>query len=364
MTTTHLSTPTVGWEPALSGGDRERALEWSYALANDLRWIDSRTLDASLAYGVAGLAVLFATLADATGGYAEPAQRFVAAAGDRASHELGRRDLGFFSGLTGVLWAESFVARRSRADLVGGDDVDELLFEWVSSKWSGRSGLCDGLVGVGVYALDRVETKPALLERVSEVLRTQQCADLGMAHGLAGVVAFTALASGSAPSGTLLPDITGALLAHQDRSGLHGVFPTHVGAKAHAVPARWCHGDLGAAAALTLAAPLVSHPQVAQAITAALHAVPVTPGPDVDTLGLCHGLAGGALVLQRIALTTQRDRACTAAGEWARALLDRLDSGSLPDHVGLLHGRAGVALALLALATDVAPTWDRALLLS
>ncbi len=42
-----------------------------------------------------------------------------------------------------------------------------------------------------------------------------------------------------------------------------------------------------------------------------------------------------------------------------------LDSGNHPvDNVGLVDGAAGVALALLAAATDAVPTWDRLLLLS
>ena len=63
-------------------------------------------------------------------------------------------------------------------------------------------------------------------------------------------------------------------------------------------------------------------------------------------------------------MTNQRDQAWTDACIWGRALLDRLDAGTRPAGPGFLSGAAGVSLALLALATDVPPVWDRALLLA
>jgi lantibiotic modifying enzyme len=84
----------------------------------------------------------------------------------------------------------------------------------------------------------------------------------------------------------------------------------------------------------------------------------------VKDLGLCHGVAGVAHVLHRLAVTNQSDQAWTAAGEWGRALLDRLDAGAPLAGPGFLNGSAGVSLTLLSLATDAPPVWDRALLLS
>jgi hypothetical protein len=79
---------------------------------------------------------------------------------------------------------------------------------------------------------------------------------------------------------------------------------------------------------------------------------------------LCHGVAGVAHVLQRVAVGQHRRQAWVAAGDWGRALLDRLDGGERAAGPGLIDGAAGVVLSLLALATDVPPVWDRALLLS
>jgi lantibiotic modifying enzyme len=103
---------------------------------------------------------------------------------------------------------------------------------------------------------------------------------------------------------------------------------------------------------------------VPQALSAALDAIPAGRAHELAELGLCHGLAGVAHVLHRAAVAHQREQAWTEAGDWGRALLARLDAGDRPSGWGFQNGSAGVILALLALTTDVAPVWDRALLLS
>jgi lantibiotic modifying enzyme len=119
------------------------------------------------------------------------------------------------------------------------------------------------------------------------------------------------------------------------------------------------------AAALALARPLLPHPQIPQAIAAALGQVaPKDRSSGVVELGLSQGVAGVAHVLQRLAVGNQREQAWDAAAAWGRLLLDRLDDGDRCAEPGFLNGTAGVALALVAMATDVAPLWDRALLLS
>jgi hypothetical protein len=84
--------------------------------------------------------------------------------------------------------------------------------------------------------------------------------------------------------------------------------------------------------------------------------------------GLCHGVAGIALVAARLHHLSGDSR----FAELATAVVDRaLDTGRFaPDRIigayghGLLRGVSGVALALHALLSWSAPEWDMILALS
>ena len=364
----------------LSGSEGERALTWGIRLARDLRWMDATGLGPSLGDGAAGLAVLFATLAATTGNptYADVSERYVSLAADGLPDRLARRAVGLFSGVSGVAWAESVVSRLGGDAPAASQDVDELVCDLLGPDWGGPWELNNGLIGIGVYALERATTSPRLLELVLERLggarssgrswevgagpfaadaarRADHDVEIGMAHGLAGLVAFSALAAGSGEALPLLSEATGVLLARHTVPSA----PHRAGAP------KWCSGDLGVAAALAVARPLLIHPEVPQALAAALGAAtPVDTASGVGELGLCHGVAGVAHALQRLAVGNHREQAWDAAAAWGRHLVDRLDAGDRCAGPGFLTGTAGVALALVALATDVPPLWDRALLLS
>ncbi len=385
---------TGEWQPALSGAERERALALAITLADGLRWADARDLDASLASGAGGLALMFATMAHTLGDsrYDEPAERYLSLAADRAVHDLSSGGVGLYAGLTGVAWVEAAITRLRGYPAIDNEELDELLAQLLARPRTGPWELTAGLVGIGLYALEHAETNPGLLRLAidrlcearsprggwvvdSEALfgsagagRPAFYLDLGMAHGLAGLVAFAALAAraGADGAGDLLSEATGALLAHRLPPGSDALFPALVDEQGpRTVPLRWCYGDLGVAAALSLAAPLLSHPLVPQAVSGVLDSVPLDPSmAGVDELGLCHGVAGVAHVLHRVAITTGSARAWEAASAWGRALIERVESGERAGGRGWLEGDAGLILALISLATDVAPCWDRALLLA
>jgi hypothetical protein len=98
--------------------------------------------------------------------------------------------------------------------------------------------------------------------------------------------------------------------------------------------------------------------------------------------GVCHGAAGLALVFDRLWQASGDDALRDAALFWARRTLAMHRPGEgvagwrayMPDLAsgghrweadpGLLTGAAGIALALLACATEIEPRWDRFLLTS
>jgi hypothetical protein len=96
----------------------------------------------------------------------------------------------------------------------------------------------------------------------------------------------------------------------------------------------------------------------------------------IDSPTFCHGLAGLLQVTLRFAHDSGEPALFNAAAELVAAILQAYEPHSLlgyrnwepgnirVDQAGLLDGAPGVALVLLAAATDVEPVWDRAFLLS
>jgi class I lanthipeptide synthase len=385
------------WQALLVGAERERALRGAVALADRLRWLESDRLGCSLASGSAGLAVLFSSLARTLGTdrYLPAAERYMQLAADGACADARAVGVGLHGGVSGVGWAEAHVADMLSEPGPTGDDLDELLATLLEADpWRGSWELTSGLAGLGVYALQRAPEAPRLLGLVVDRLldtrardgawmtdaqllfgadgggRPPRYLDLGMAHGLAGVVAFAALAlrAGCDAARDLLADATGSLLAHLVEAGESPVFPALIadGGPVATPGPRWCYGDLGVAAALALAAPLMPHPSLSSALRRALRAVSESDPGDaqVADLGLCHGMAGVAHVLHVLAMTTGATEATAAARRWTLRLLDQVEDQAPMSGPGLLDGAAGVALVLLAASTDEPPRWNRALLIA
>ena len=96
----------------------------------------------------------------------------------------------------------------------------------------------------------------------------------------------------------------------------------------------------------------------------------------IDSATFCHGGAGLLAVTLRFANDTGSEELAGHSRALACQLLQQYQpdsllgfrnletSGSEIDQPGLLDGAPGVALTLLAAATDVEPTWDRLFLLS
>jgi hypothetical protein len=413
---------TMSWQPLLQGAGEDRARATLEGILEDLAAPGWAPADGpSLAGGGAGLAILHGYRAQARHGQgrAEAArcleQALAASADNPTSASL-------YSGLTGVGWALAHLGDRLTG-LDGEDDLaqvdDALLGHLDRSPWPEDYDLISGLVGFGVYALERLSpgadaarlaAAAACLGRVIEHLaRTAEHRpegviwwtdpawlppetraefprgyyNLGLAHGVPGVVALLgqACAAGVA-AGTARPLLDGAvrwLLAQQGPGG----YPHWVGPEGPDRPARlaWCYGDPGVAAALLGAARCVGEPAwEAEARAIARRAAQRPPEQaGVADAGLCHGACGLGHLFNRLYQATGEAHLAEAARFWfERALQMRRpgrgiggyeawapgDKGALTwvAEAGLLTGAAGIALALLAATTAIEPAWDRMLL--
>ena len=143
-------------------------------------------------------------------------------------------------------------------------------------------------------------------------------------------------------------------------------------------PSAWCYGDPGVAAALFCAAHWTSDSRLEQeAHETGLHAVrrsPTTAG--VVDAPLCHGATGLGHLYNRMYQATREIAYLEGARAWfSRALEMRRTGEGIGGYLyreeddwridwGLLGGATGIALAFLAGATFVEPSWDRLMLAS
>jgi lantibiotic modifying enzyme len=406
------------WRPILPPETAKLALRAVAGIAADLRSrLASSSLPASPSLpGDAGLALFFSYLhaARPDEGLDEIAMELL----DRAITATGEVPVppGLYGGFSGVAWTVEHLRGRIYEDEEGDDsgaEVAEALVEHLGlTPWQGQYDLISGLVGFGVYALER-GTRPGgeeclrrVVARLAETaehgpqgvtwlsgpeLLTQRDLEsfpagnynLGVAHGVPGVIALLALAQGAGVEcRELLDGAVAWLLAQKLPAGAESIFSYNVAPGAEPAPTRlaWCYGDLGIAAALEVAARAVGEPgweQEALEIARRCAARPVASSGAVDA-GICHGTAGVAHLFNRLHQATGDPELREAARRWIDQTLELRQPGRgiggyemwVPDaerelrwrdEPGFLTGSAGVGLALLAAATEVEPEWDRVL---
>lgn len=385
--------------PLLEGDAARRAWRTLDTIAGELRALPaSLEPGASLANGRAGMAVFFSALDSLRPGRGHGAH--AAALLEAATTALAEMpmDASLHEGFTGVAWALEHLAPRGE-DLAG--DIDAALLEALGrSPWEGAYDLVEGLVGLGVYALERLArpTGAPLLERVVERLgelarphgpgltwwtspewmrpglrarHPEGWFNLGLAHGVPGVVgvlgAACARGVAEARARPLLEGAVTWLLAHEGPEDLGG-FPSWMepcGARGPVARTAWCYGDAGVASVLLAVGRALEVPDwEARARTMALRVAARAPDSTrVEDAGLCHGAAGLGHLLHRMARTTGDARLATSARAWLERALE-LRRPAHEDGPGLLTGAAGTGLALLAAVGGEEPRWDRVLLAS
>ena len=415
-----------GWQPLFDGQAAAEVQRTVEEIATALAAVVARGdateqagRVASLARGSAGHALFFDYASQAFGRNAEHA-RLAEECLDQAGEAVSAEPMspGLFSGFAGIAWVVEHLQRRAEpaeeSDL--NEEIDGALHELLSHRpWSETYDLIDGLVGLGVYALERLPRPSAascLAAIVDHLAELAECGaggatwftppewlgpwarskyplghyNLGVAHGVPGILPLLAAACRAGiREEQAMPLLEGGvrwLLAQQDRSGGISCFSDAIGPGFAPAPSRlaWCYGDAGVAAALLAAARLAGRPAwELDALAVARRAAerPVAKA-GVSDAGLCHGAMGLAHLFHRIYQATGEDVFAEAARLWYREglALRRPGQGvagfSARDvkgrepawsaETGFLTGAAGIGLALLAAISPCEPEWDRLLL--
>ena len=416
---------TETWEPILAGDLQVRALEAARAIGRVLVEVFERDDappsrgDASLSRGWTGTAVTLHHLHKAF-----PGEGFDAvsdAALDRAIAAVAgqRMNPGLLQGFPGVAWALEHLGQNEGPDDANAA-VDEALVAMLGSgPWRGLYDFVSGLAGVGVYGLARLQapsgrkcvelavaqlrdwsepgdpgltwyTPPELIPPSARERVPQGYYNVGLAHGVPGVIAVLAYAhrAGVAPDETaaLIEGAVEWVLAQALPGGGRATWPYFVGPGVEPRPARlaWCYGDPGVIVSLLVAADALGRPEWEQEASAALErALARPPGAsDVQGASLCHGAMGLAHLWNRMWQRTRSQTLRDAVEYWTTVALDLRahpdglagysvwdpasedEEGGDVQGPGLLAGIAGIALALVGAATEREPAWDAHLLLS
>lgn len=377
-----------------------------------------RVANATLGGGRAGIALLFGYLAridPSESSYHTAARALIAeAAGVAQSEVLGPS---LFSGFAGVGWA----LHKLRAwDVVACDErafdaIDGALVTYLDREpWPFHFDLITGMAGMAVFALDRLShpqaarclqlivrnlescanetpegiswfTRPELLPAEGLRVTPHGYYNLGIAHGVPGVLnvlAGIAAAGIEVDRATRLAD--GAVRWLMASRLENGNFPFMTGPDVRVRPARlaWCYGAPAIAMILHDAGTLLDRfdwREKAIDIGAWAAAVPPEESGVVDA-GICHGAAGLGHMFNRLYQSSGDERFADAARRWFAQVLQYRGEGGIAgfrawnpepsapepylDEPGLILGTAGIAAALAAACSDVAPEWDRMFLMS
>ena len=323
---------------------------------------------------------------------------------------------GLYGGWAGLGWVTSHL--DSDDDFVGAH-ADRVLVDALKD-WPPRRGydLISGLVGVGVYLVDRLPRASAVrgLAQILEILeRTAVDTDdgttwftapeflpawqrerapngyynLGVAHGTPGICWLLAALYGAGIEANRAETLLrGNLrwLSSQQADPTRPELPSWIAPGVEPAPSgrmAWCYGPLGASAVALQAATAIGDQQSADwARTLALACAGVPPAEArIQDAGLCHGAAGNLQIFRRLHENTGEPQFREAALAWFDATLayrrpgegvggyrmwGEVEDGRQGwlDDSSFLAGSGGVGLALLGAVTDVESKWDRLLLLS
>ena len=323
-------------------------------------------------------------------------------------------------GLAGATWALRRLGALDQdepLDPAFSEEIDQALASRLAVEtWVDDYDLISGLVGDGLYALDHPDrrwrellvgevlrhlaatattndagitwfTRPELLPEHQREIYQDGYHNLGLAHGVPGVVGFLArCVAEDCHAATARPLLEGSmrwlvaqslqLPGRQPATNEKGYFASFAESNR---PSRlaWCYGDLGVCVALLRAAEALGHDD--------WHAFALEVARDcasrsvdeslVNDMGMCHGAAGAALVFLRLWQRTGDPSLAEAVRFWVQRTLD-MRLPQFPATAGVFSmewedgvyypiscvtyftGAAGVGLALLSSLTGDTDSWD------
>lgn len=405
----------MAWEPVLDGQLADEAWAAVRAIAEQIESVDTAR------FGAVDLALFWAYVA---GGLDDEAScaRYDAAIDRLVEYvQHGFASPSLYGGLAGAGWVLAHISDGDAADdFLGGVD-EELTAQLAAGPWPGDYDLIRGLVGLGVYFLERlrrgagtarrglalvIDQLAASAERgpdgvtwhtAPELLVTWQRErwpagyyNLGASHGVPAVIALLGAAAAlpdpalAATARELGADATRWLRAQRLSPAPDGLFPAMVGREPRPRErgrTAWCYGDPGIAAALWSAAVRTGDdPGEWRELALEVARRPVEHCHVVDP-NLCHGAAGLAHLCNRFYQASGDPAFRDAARDWFERTLAmrrpgegiagftawRSEIASADGRAGFqtspdfLDGTAGVALALLAGLRGEEPGWDRLL---
>lgn len=329
---------------------------------------------------------------------------------------VGRtRSAGLFHGEAGTGFALAHVTAPGDADeaLIAIDGFFDTVLD--VDSWPHDYDLISGIVGIGVYLLERGDaptarkaldhvvrhlianaelteggvawfTRPALLLPHQRTATPNGNFNLGVAHGIPGVIALLGRIAATVPDADPRCRRYGVeamrwLASQRLIASTNGRYPANVerdGANRGPARTAWCYGDPGVAIAMWSAAARFGEPADA-AIELARECTrrPLERCGVVDP-SLCHGAGGLAHLFNRFYQRSGDVLFADAARAWIQRTLELRraegvggfaywwgDLGGTSEwrpNTTILEGAAGVALALLAAIEPCEPAWDRMLL--
>lgn len=433
------TTPSANWRPLIDGElageistvitDIAEALQEEAAAGPQPEAPDARRSfwSPALGGGLAGTTIFFAYLNEA-----RPGQGYDDVAADLLDHAIdlvGEQPSPpwLYGGFPGVAWVGEHLQGRlfeADPDEDAGEEIASALSKLLEhTPWTRDYDLISGLVGLGIYALERLPrpggeeclrqvidrlaetaeekpegvtwwTNPELLPEETRKEFPEGNYNLGLAHGVPGVIGLLGEVCAAGlmvdRARPLLDKAVSWLLAHKLNANVRSQFGYNVvpGKEEEISPSRlaWCYGDLGICASLLVAAQGANEPEWEREALAIARQAAARTAEDagvVDT-GICHGAVGNAHLFNRMYQASgdpalgqaarfwyERTLAMRRPGElyagfpsWGPNRMDDLRTMKWTADPGFLTGAAGVGMALLAATTPIEPMWDRLLLVT
>lgn len=423
----HETSSGGSWQAILTGPEGERAAQVIHEISHDLRRVlQTRGAApelgeppaADLGGGLAGCALFFHYADQVFPGRDFGEDRDTLIHRMAGAVESTQLTTNLVAGLAGIAWVLAHLQRSTCAAACEYelDELDEVIRRLVAhSPWTARYDLVSGLVGYAVYALERpgrsasLQVTASVLDRLEELVERTPAGttwytpphligaaardvyvrgwyNLGMAHGVSGVIGALARMVVEGADTARAPELLGTtiqwVLSQRLAPGSSSSFPGFIGSGRPTQGCRnaWCYGDAGVAAALLGASAATGTSEwsaiATDVLTRASFRSPDEAG--VRDASVCHGAAGLAHIYNRAAQATGEPALLRIAREWYQRVLEHHEpeqglggflyyvpekSGATWRPVkGFLGGAAGIGLALLAGICAVDPQWDRVLL--